>query len=82
MTPAKPPSSSAGGAGPGAPAARLDLKVIARAQPADDVVAEKADGRVALVHMTWSGRRESPPWSTTEFLDSAADLHRSLKFRY
>jgi hypothetical protein len=60
----------------------LDLHVIARAIPQDEVIVETADGRVALVHMTWTGRAESPPWPTTEILDSAEHLEDTLEFRY
>ena len=60
----------------------IDLQVIARALPQDKVVVETADQRVALVHMTWSGHAESPPWPTTEILDSAEHLQNTLEFRY
>ncbi len=46
----------------------LDLRVIARGIPQDEVLVETADERVALVHMTWSGRADSPPWPMTTFL--------------
>lgn len=60
----------------------VDLQVIARAQPQDEVVVETTDGRVALVHMTWSGHEESPPWPSTKVLDSAEHLESALEFRY
>jgi hypothetical protein len=60
----------------------LDLHVIARAIPQDEVVVETADGRVALVHITWSGHAEAPPWPTAEVLDSAEHLQNALQFRY
>lgn len=59
-----------------------DLRVIARALPQDEVIVETADGQVALVHMTWSGHAESPPWPTTELLNSAKQLEQAIEFRY
>jgi hypothetical protein len=59
-----------------------DLRVIARAVPQHEVVVETADGRVALVHVTWSGRAESPPWPTTELLNSAQHLEQTVELRF
>lgn len=59
----------------------VELRVIARAIPQDDVVVETTDGRVALVHLTWSGHPETPPWPTTETVDSAAALERLIEYR-
>ena len=59
-----------------------DLHVVARALPQDEVIVETADGRVALVHMTCSGRPEPPPWPTTEMLRSAEHLEQTIEFRY
>jgi hypothetical protein len=59
-----------------------DLQVIARALPRDEVIVETADSRVALVHMTWSGHSESPPWPTTEMLNSAEHLEQTIELRY
>ena len=59
-----------------------DLSVVARALPQDEVVVETTDGRVGLVHMTWSGQREPPPWPTTDLLDSAEHLEQTIEFRY
>lgn len=59
-----------------------DLRVVARALPQDEVVVETTDGRVALVHVTWSGHKESPPWPTTDLLNSAEHLEQTVEFRY
>lgn len=32
--------------------------------------------------MTWSGHPESPPWPTTDMLNSAEHLERTIEFRY
>ena len=47
------------------------LTVIGRRQDCDDVLFALSDGRVAIVHLTWSGKREpvpSSPW--TKLFDS------------
>jgi integrase len=59
-----------------------DLRVVARTLPQDEVIVEATDGRVALVHLTWSGHAESPPWPTTDLLTSAAHLEQTIEFRY
>lgn len=59
----------------------MDLRVIARALPQDEVVVEMASGEVALVHLTWTGHAESPPWPTTEVLNSAEHLEQTIEFR-
>lgn len=59
-----------------------DLRVIARALPQDDVLVETVDGQVALVHLTFSGHAEAPPWPSTQLLDSAQQLQRATEFRY
>lgn len=60
----------------------VHFQVIAQALPQDEVLVETDDGRIALVHMTWSGRAESPPWPTTEIVDSAEHLQNVLESRY
>jgi hypothetical protein len=59
-----------------------DLRVVARALPQDEVIVETSDGRVALVHVTWSGHPETPPWPTTEVLASAEHLEQTIEFRF
>jgi hypothetical protein len=58
-----------------------DCRVVAKALPQDEVVAV-ADELVALVHLTWSGRREKPPYPSVEFADSAAAFRELVEFRY
>jgi hypothetical protein len=60
----------------------VDLRVIARALPQDEIVVETAGGEVALVHLTWTGHAESLPWPTTEMLTSAEQLEQTIQFRY
>lgn len=59
----------------------LDLKVIARALPQDEVIVE-ADGAVALVHLTWAMGRERLPWPRFEWIGSAEHLDYVTEFRY
>jgi hypothetical protein len=68
--------------GPGHVLHGVELHVIARATPQDDVIVQTTDGRVALVHMTWSRRREEPPWPTTQTLTSSEHLKNLIEFRY
>lgn len=60
----------------------VDLRVIARALPQDEIVVETAGGEVALVHLTWTGHAESLPWPVTEPLTSAEHLEQTIEFRY
>jgi hypothetical protein len=59
----------------------LDCRVVARANPQDDVVVV-AGGVVALVHLTWSGHQETPPYPRTELTDSAGAFEDLVEFRY
>lgn len=56
-------------------------RVVAGALPRDEVVVV-AGQSVALVHLTWSGRPETPPWPTTELADSAEAFRELIEFRY
>jgi hypothetical protein len=55
--------------------------VIARAVPQDEVVV-KTDTGVALVRLTWSGKREPAPWPTMHALGSGQELEDLIAFRY
>lgn len=56
-------------------------KVVAEAIPQDEVLV--AAGEAAfLVHLTWTGRAESPSWPAVERVDSAEELERLMEFRY
>lgn len=48
-----------------------DCRVVTKARPQDEVVVVAGE-LVALVHLTWLGRRETPPSPNVEFADSAA----------
>ena len=57
------------------------LRAIAKCAGCDDVIFGLDDGTFAIVHLTWTGRPESPPWPSTRRLGSftalelAADQH-------
>ncbi len=55
--------------------------VVAKALPQDEIVVVAGEF-VALVHLTWSGHPETPPWPATEFADSAAAFRELIEFRY
>ena len=65
----------------GHPLHGLDCRVVAKALPQDEVVVVAGE-LVALVHLTWSGRREQPPFPTVEFADSAAAFRELVQLRY
>jgi hypothetical protein len=55
----------------------MSFTVIGRSQARDDVLL-KVDDRWALVHLTWSGKSEVPPWPTCVIFDSARDAEQAL----
>jgi hypothetical protein len=40
----------------------LPMTPVARSKAADDVLFSMKNGQVAMVHLTWSGQPEAPPW--------------------
>jgi hypothetical protein len=59
---------------PGHPLHGRAPRVVARAEPNDDVVVV-VDDEVTLVHLTWTSRKsERPPYPRTEVLASEQDL--------
>ena len=57
------------------------MRVVAEATTQDEVLV--AVGETAfLVHLTWMGRGERPPWPTAERVDSAEEFERLVEFRY
>ncbi|MGC4879213.1 hypothetical protein ACLQ26_23510 [Micromonospora sp. DT43] len=53
-------------------------KVIAKSEVSDDIVVELPAGRCALIHLTWRGAAETPPWPKAEFYDTLGDLEQHL----
>lgn len=66
---------------PGHPLHGLPCTVIGRAYPQDDIIVEVASG-AAVVHLTWKGDQEMPPWPSTSFAASAEELDALLTDRY
>jgi hypothetical protein len=55
------------------------LHAVARCSGCDDVVFRlEDDGTFAIVHLTWSGHRESPPWPGTTVLPTFIALESVL----
>ncbi len=65
----------------GHPLHGIPCTVIARAYPQDDVIVQTESG-AAVVHLTWAGDEENPPWPSTSFATSAAELDAILDDRY
>lgn len=57
---------------PGHPLAGTTWRMLARRTDRDDAVLALAPRGYALVHLTWSGRAESPPWPRTKLF---SDFH-------
>lgn len=47
--------------------------VVARSQAQDDILIAMEDGTWALVHVTWRGASETPPWPRTMIFDSLSE---------
>ncbi|WP_315719605.1 MULTISPECIES: hypothetical protein [unclassified Bradyrhizobium] len=64
---------------PGHALAHLPGSIVAKRDDCDDVLVTLRDGRVAVVHLTWSGGREADPRRpTTVFYDSLDDWRLSF----
>jgi hypothetical protein len=51
--------------------------VLARRQDNDDILIQLEDGRVAVVHLTWSGKKESGPWPSTSLYSDKEDFRQN-----
>ncbi|XUM21622.1 hypothetical protein ACRAVF_30785 [Bradyrhizobium oligotrophicum S58] len=59
---------------PGHALATLPVRIIAKRDDCDDILVTLNDGRVAVVHLTWSGHREADTrCPTTAIYDSLED---------
>jgi hypothetical protein len=65
----------------GHPLSGRSWQVVARALPQDEVLVACGDD-VAMVHLTWSRRPESPPWPMTTFLTSVEAFESYIEYRY
>ena len=62
----------------GHPLAGAMWRTLASRTDRDDVVLALASQGYALVHLTWSGRVESPPWPTTKLFSDLHSLAREV----
>jgi hypothetical protein len=69
----------------GHPLADLPIKIVAKRDDQDDVLVTLGggeNGRVAEVHLTWSGRAEADPrWPSTVIFESIGEWLRQSKDR-
>jgi hypothetical protein len=68
--------------GPGHVLARVPIEAFGKRDDCDDVLFRLKDGsgRFAVVHLTWTGKQDQPPWPATELFDSEADwIERGLR---
>ncbi len=64
---------------PGHPLYGETFSAIARCQGCDDVVLRLSNDRgFALVHLTWSGKPEQPPWPSAELLPTYLALEAAI----
>jgi len=50
--------------------AKLSVRIIAKRDDCDDVLGALNDGRVAQIHLTWTGREYGPRWPETAIYNS------------
>lgn len=62
--------------GPGHPLEGVASRAIARRTDCDDLVLELETGEYAVVHLSWVGHVEQPPWPATELYPSIEVLLR------
>ncbi len=69
---------------PGHPLFGLPVAAMGRRYDQDDVLFEVKDGsgRVAEVHLTWAGERETPPWPGTALFGSIAEWVKAVQDEY
>ena len=64
----------------GHPLFSIPVTAIGRRHDQDDVLFQlnNGTGRVAEVHLTWSGKKENPPWPNTLVFETFAGWARSV----
>lgn len=60
----------------------VTAKAIAKSGAADDVLFLLNDGRAAIVHLVWAGRKQKPPWPRTKIYDSLDSVLKALNEEY
>lgn len=56
------------------PLYKFKVILIGRRQDNDDILLALEDGRIARVHLTWSGGREHGPWPATRIFPDKKDF--------
>ena len=67
---------------PGHRLAGIPVEAFGKRDDCEDVLFRLTDGsgRLAVVHLTWTGKRDQPPWPLTELFDGEADwVERGLR---
>ena len=57
------------------------VRVIARALPNDDIVIECGED-VAVVHLTWTQKPDTPLWPLTTWIDSFEEFESYVESEY
>lgn len=57
------------------------VRVVARALPNDDIVVE-CEGSVAVVHLTWARKPDTPPWPLTTWVASVEEFESYVEANY
>jgi len=65
---------------PDHPLGGVCVRVIGRSSVSDEVLLSLEDGRWALVHLTWRGAPEPPPYPRVAFYESARQVEEALAF--
>lgn len=63
---------------PGHPLHGQPTRIVARSQASDDILVQLPE-RWALIHLTWKGTPETPPWPRTEFYSTIHTLVQALQ---
>jgi hypothetical protein len=59
----------------------MNVAVAGKSEASDDIVVQLTDGSWAVVHLTWQGSAETPPWPSTTCCDTAQALTTELSDR-
>jgi hypothetical protein len=65
----------------GHPLHGMNIAVAGRSDASDDIVVQLTDGSWAVVHLTWRGSAETPPWPSTTCCDTSQALTTELSDR-
>lgn len=53
---------------------RIKITLVGRRQDNDDILVQLEDRRIAVVHLTWSGKKEHGPWPSTRIFSDKKDF--------